>query len=220
MTRIWRENSLSIVTLSLFLLFWGAQSVSGYRVFNEEQQEHGDKSISYVRYLTSGHFLEATFENWESEFLQMGAYVVLTVSLRQKGSSESKPIDTPEPVDQDPREKGNDPRAPGPVRRGGLMLTLYEHSLSIAFFVLFVLSFGLHAIGGAHEFSAEQIAHGEPPVTTLAFLGTSQFWFESFQNWQSEFLAVAAIVLLSVYLRERGSPESKPVAAPHDETGE
>jgi hypothetical protein len=220
MKRIWRENSLSIVSLGLFLLFLGAQAVSGYRVFTEDQQQHGDEHVSFGRYLTTGHFVEATFENWESEFLQMGAYVLLTVSLRQKGSAESKSLDKPEPVDQDPREEADNPRAPGPVRRGGLSLKLYEHSLSLAFCALFLLSFVVHALGGAREFSAEQVAHGGQPVTTLTFLGTSRFWFESFQNWQSEFLAVASIVLLSVYLRERGSPESKPVAAPHDETGE
>jgi hypothetical protein len=103
MKRIWRENGLSIVMLALFLVFLIAQSLSGYRVFNEDQQEHGEDQISFARYLTSGHFMEATFENWESEFLQMGAYVLLTVSLRQKGSSESKSLSEPEPVDQDPR---------------------------------------------------------------------------------------------------------------------
>jgi hypothetical protein len=220
MRRIWRENSLSIVTLSLFLLFLVAQSISGFLVFQEEQQEHGEEQISYGRYLTTGHFVEATFENWESEFLQMGAYVLLTVWLRQKGSAESKSLDQPEAVDQDPREELGNPGAPGPVRRGGLILRLYEHSLSIAFFALFLISFALHAIGGAHEYSANQVAHGGQPVTTIGFLGSSQLWFESFQNWQSEFLAVAGIVLLSIFLRERGSPESKPVAAPHGETGE
>lgn len=107
MKRIWRENSLSIVTLGVFLLFLIAQSVSGYRVFQDDQQEHGEQPISYTRYLTSGHFIEATFENWESEFLQMGAYVLLTVALRQKGSAESKSLDQPEPVDHDPREEAD-----------------------------------------------------------------------------------------------------------------
>ena len=113
MRRIWREWSLTIVTLGMFLLFLTGQSISGYRVFLQDQQEHGEEPISFGRYLITGHFVEATFENWESEFLQMGAYVLLTVWLRQKGSAESKSLDQPEPVDQDPREEANNPRAPG-----------------------------------------------------------------------------------------------------------
>lgn len=99
------------------------------------------------------------------------------------------------------------------------MLKLYEHSLSIMFLLLFLMSVGLHAVGGSEEYSQEQQAHGQPPVSVLGFLATSRFWFESFQNWQSEFLAVAVLVGASVYLREKGSPESKPVAEPHYETG-
>jgi hypothetical protein len=146
----------------------------------------------------------------------MGAYVLLTVFLVQKGSAESKDPDEHDAVDDAP--DGSDPHAPWPVRRGGLWSKLYENSLVIAFSVLFLASFVVHAISGAHEFSAEQHAHGEPAVTTLEYLGTARFWFESFQNWQSEFLAVFAIVVLTIFLRQRGSPESKPVGAPHSAT--
>jgi hypothetical protein len=149
----------------------------------------------------------------------MGMYVVLTAFLVQKGSSESKPVGEPAPQDEDPREAANRPDAPWPVRRGGWVLTAYEHSLSALFFILFFLSIAGHAIGGAKAYSDQELAHGGQPVTTLQYLGTSQFWFESFQNWQSEFLAVAVIVWASVYLRQRGSAESKPVAEPHRETG-
>ncbi len=162
--------------------------------------------------------VEATFENWESEFLQMGMYVVLTAYLFQRGSSESKPVGEEAPQDADPRE-ANISNAPWPVRHGGFVLILDEHSLALLFFVLFALSTWLHAAGGAVEYSEEQVDHGAAPVSTMEYLGTSQFWFESFQNWQSEFLAVAVIVWASVYLRYRGSAESKPVAAPHRETG-
>ena len=176
-------------------------------------------AVTVLGYLGTGAFLEATFENWESEFLQMGMYVILTVFLFQKGSSESKPVGRDAPQDEDPRTRTLKAATPWPVRRGGWVLKLYEHSLSIMFLLLFLASFTLHAVGGAEEYSSEQASHGQPPVTVLEYLATSRFWFESFQNWQSEFLAVAVLVGASVYLREQGSPESKPVAEPHYETG-
>ena len=219
MNKIWRENGLSIVLWGLFLVFLVAQSLAGHRVEVEESREHGEPPPSYGEYLGSGGFVEATFENWESEFLQMAAYVVFTIGLRQKGSAESKKLDGKEKVDADPRRVRDKENAPWPVRRGGLVLTLYEHSLGIAFALLFLLSFVAHALGGAAVYSQEQLLHGGAPVSTLQYLATSRFWFESFQNWQSEFLAVGAIVVLSIFLRQRGSPESKPVAAPHAETG-
>ena len=175
--------------------------------------------MSLLGYLGTGDFVEVTFENWESEFLQMGMYVVLTAYLFQRGSSESKPIDEPAPQDADPRDHADDPDAPWPVKRGGWVLKAYENSLAALFFVFFLGSWLLHAAGGARAYSEEQVAHGGQPVTTSEYITTSQFWFESFQNWQSEFLAVAAIVGFSVYLRQRRSAESKPVAAPHAETG-
>jgi hypothetical protein len=187
-------------------------------VYSDDQVEHGHPATTLGEYLTSSHVVEATFENWESEFLQMGRCVVLTAYLFQRGSSESKPVDEEAPQDADPRQASS-PKAPWPVRQGGFVLILYERSLALLFFVLFALSFWLHAAGGAAEYSADQIDHQAAPVTTMQYLGTSQFWFESFQNWQSEFLAVAVIVWASVYLRYRGSAESKPVAEPHRATG-
>lgn len=193
--------------------------VSGWHVYNEEQVSHHSTEIGLLQYLRTGDFVEATFENWESEFLQMGMYVVLTAFLYQKGSSESKPTSRQAPQDADPRTKGSDPDAPWPVRRGGPVLWIYQNSLSIAFFVLFFASLALHALGGARAYSEEQRQHGESAVTVWQYFTTSQFWFESMQNWQSEFIAVAAIVVLSIVLRQRGSAESKPVADPHLDTG-
>jgi hypothetical protein len=201
---------------ALFLLF---MSLTGQREYNEDQTDHGQETVTYAEYVRSGNFVEAVFENWESEFLQMGGFVLLTVWLRQKGSPESKKVDGEEPVDEDPRSEMDRDDAPWLVRMGGVKLWLYERSLSIALFGLFFLSFALHAMGGAREYSAEQVAHGGQAVGTLDYVQTARFWFESFQNWQSEFLAVGALVVLSVYLRQRGSPESKPVAAPHALTG-
>ena len=219
MRRVFRDNGLSIVMFSLFLVFALGQSLAGQREYNQDQQEHGRPAAGYLAYLRTGHFVEAIFENWESEFLQMGAYVILTAFLYQRGSAESKDPDKHEAVDDDPKMARDAPDAPGPVHRGGLALSLYNQSLSLAFLLLFLLSFALHALGGAREYSNEQLAHGGQPVTALQYLATSRFWFESFQNWQSEFLSVAAIVVLSIFLRQHGSAESKPVASPHSETG-
>jgi hypothetical protein len=219
MGRFWRENGLSITMFVLFFIFLAGQSVTGLMEYNDEQQEHNQPTVSYGEYVTSGHFTETVFENWESEFLQMAAYVVLTIFLFQKGSSESKKLDEPEPVDEDPRQARDRENVPGPVRQGGWVLTIYENSLALAFVLLFLFSFALHAIGGAQLYSEEQMQHGNEAVSVVQYLGTARFWFESFQNWQSEFLSVGVLVVLSVFLRQRGSPESKPVAAPHAETG-
>jgi hypothetical protein len=158
-------------------------------------------------------------ENWESEFLQMFAYVLLTAFLFQKGSAESKNPDQPEAVDRDPRQSREKKDAPWPVRRGGIVLKIYENSLALALFLLFLISFMLHAIGGASEYSDQQIAHGAQAVTVFQYMGTAQFWFESLQNWQSEFFSIAILVVLSIFLRQKGSPESKPVDSPHSMTG-
>jgi hypothetical protein len=213
-----RDRGLLIANLALFLIFLIGMILTGARVYSDDQVEHGHPATTVGQYLRSGNVVEATFENWESEFLQMGMYVVLTAYLFQRGSSESKPVGKEAPQDADPRNSTS-PKAPWPVRRGGLVLIFYEHSLALLFFALFLLSIWLHAAGGAAEYSNDQIDHGAAPVTIMQYLGTSQFWFESFQNWQSEFLAVAVIVWASVYLRYRGSAESKPVADPHRETG-
>jgi hypothetical protein len=143
-----RKHGLSIALFGLFFLFQIGLSIVGQRQHNREQDNHGQPPLSYFEYLTSAGFLEATMENWESEFLQMFAYVLLTVSLFQKGSSESKKLDAQEAVDRDPRLSRNKRDAPWPVRKGGVILTLYENSLSLALFFLFVLSFLLHALGG------------------------------------------------------------------------
>ena len=218
MRRVLRDNGLSITMFALFLIFLVAQSIAGYKATNSDNEEHRQPRESYGEYLTSGAFVEATFENWESEFLQLGAYVLLTALLIQKGSPESKNPDSNE-SDEDPRTRRDDPEAPSPVRRGGLALSVYEHSLSIALFALFLVSFVLHALGGHAEFNQQQLEHGAAPVSLWSFVTSSQFWFQSMQNWQSEFLAVGTLAVLGIFLRQRGSPESKPVAAPHAQTG-
>ena len=216
---LWKNNSLSIVLAALFAASMVGQTMTGWFEHNADAGMHGDPAVGLSSYLASGHFWEATGENWESEFLQMAMFVVLTCFLRQKGSAESKRIDVVEDVDLDPRDFANAPEAPWPVRRGGWVLRLYENSLGLVFVVLFLISITLHATGGCAEFNEELRAHGRPPATLSQYVSSSRFWFESFQNWQSEFLAIASMVWLAVYLRQRWSPESKPVHAPHSETG-
>ena len=219
MKQMLRRNSLSIALFGLFLLFQIGLSVVGQRQYNQEQENHSQARVGYLEYISTGSFLEATMENWESEFLQMFAYVILTVFLFQQGSAESKKPDEPEPVDRDPRLSRNKKDAPWPVRKGGVILKLYENSLSLALLLLFIVSFVLHAVGGAREYSLQEIAHGGQAVTTVQYLGTAQFWFESLQNWQSEFFSIGIIVVLTIVLRQRGSPESKPVDSSHSMTG-
>jgi hypothetical protein len=219
MKRVLHNNGLSIVLFGLFLVFELGLSVVGQRQYNQERIDHRLAPLTYTDYLVSSAFVEATMENWESEFLQMFAYVVLTAFLFQKGSAESKPLNGHEAVDRDPRAGRLKPDAPWAVRRGGLTLKIYEHSLSLGLLSLFSIAFALHAISGARAHSIQEIAHGGHAVGAIEYLGTAQFWFESLQNWQSEFFSIGVMVVFSIVLRERGSPESKPVDAPHAMTG-
>jgi hypothetical protein len=214
-----RANALSLVTLGLFLGTVCGQVAFGLAAHNQELSERGLAPLSLGAYLASGHFMEALFENWESEFLQMGLFVWLSARLRQRGSAESKPLDEAFEGDEDPRQHRQDAGAPWPVRRGGWVLWLYERSLVLAFLSLFALSLTFHAIGGCVEENERRAEHGLPAQSVPEFMASSEFWFQSFQNWQSEFLAVFSIVTLTIFLRQRGSPQSKPVAAPHAETG-
>lgn len=221
MKKFLRNNSLSIVFVVMFLVTWLAgQTIAGLNVYNEEQRNHSEPESGLVAYLSTPHFFEATFENWESEFLQMFLFVVLTSFLFQKGSAESKDPDQKESVDEDPERLRGKQNAPWPVRKGGWALKLYQYSLGLTFLVLFLLTFWFHAVSGAQEYNEDQRQHGNnESATAMQYMTQSRFWFESFQNWQSEFLSVGAMVVLSIYLRHKGSPESKRVAAPHDETG-
>jgi hypothetical protein len=211
------NNSLSIAFLSLFVITIIAQMITGFWQYNNFLNEHHQNTIGILQYLISGHFIEATFENWESEFLQMALFVLFTVFLRQKGSSESKQLSGKEDVDKQPKKH---PNTPWPVRKGGIILSVYKHSLSLSLMLLFIFSFLLHWYGSNKDFNEQQILEGKSAETMITYISNSRFWFESFQNWQSEFLSVFAIIFLSIYLREIGSPQSKPVDAPHSETGE
>jgi len=217
MARLLRENGLSVVLLALFALAIVGQAIAGWGSYNEERRLRQEPAIALPAYLVSGEFVSSVFENWESEFLQMGVFVILTVYLRQKGSPESKSLEAA--GEGAPEAERDDPDAPWPVRKGGIVLWLYAHSLSAALFLLFAASMALHALGSAWKASEEAARHGHAPLSLLENLGNAEFWFESLQNWQSEFLAIAVLIVLGIFLRERGSPESKPVAAPHSTTG-
>lgn len=210
------RNSLSLVFIALFLVTLAAQALTGFYEHNQDLSDEHQQTLRFGVYLCSGHFISATFENFESEFLQMALYVMLTITLRQIGSAESKKLDEKEDVDRPPVPNNS---APWPVRKGGWILKLYAHSLSIAFILLFLISWSLHLYGSLKDYNVEQVAKGLPPVELTKYLTAPRFWFETFQNWQSEFLSVGAIVIFTIFLRQKGSPESKPVDAPNLQTG-
>lgn len=211
-----KYNGLSIAMLLFFVLTLVAQIITGFKTSNEDIKEQHGKPFTLSEYLLSGHFMEATFENWESEFLQMSAFIALSAFLFQKGSAESNDPDEK----KDPKEELTPKEdSPSPVKKGGFVLILYQYSLSITFFLLFIISFVLHFYGSLMNHNDNQILKGLPVTTGADYLKNAQFWFESFENWQSEFLSVFCMVVLSIFLRHKGSPESKPVNAPNSKTG-
>jgi hypothetical protein len=197
-----RDNGLTIVLAAATLITLVGMTMTGLSVYNDELARHHQPAVTLAAYL------------------KMSAYVVLTAFLFQRGSAESNDPDETAAQDEDPAEHAGDRNAPLPVRLGGIPRTLYSYSLGIALFALFLLSFGFHLYDSAVAEAVEAVNHGEPAPTIWQHAGSAQFWFESFQNWQSEFLSTAVLVVLSIFLRFRGSPESKPVAAPHTRTGE
>ncbi len=213
-----KRNALSITFLALMVLSLAGQIYTGWKDHNDFLLSYNQPVTGLAEYLASGHFLQATFENWESEFFQMALFVILTIYMKQEGSSESRPMEDP-PTDTEgeciPLKD-----SPWPVKKGGFALLLYKYSLSIVLTLLFLLSFGLHWYGSFLDYNEQQTLDGLPSTTAMAYLGYSKFWFESFQNWQSEFLSIFAIIFLSIYLRQAGSSQSKKVNAPHMETGE
>ena len=218
MKKLLYNNGLSIVFFSLFVITLVGQVYFGIQEHNKELIDAGSTPDSLSQYLTSGHFLQSTFENFESEFLQMGIFVWFTIFLRQKGSSESKSCDEPEEVDREPSPLRKD--APWAVKKGGIWLAVYKNSLSLALFFLFFISFILHIYGSMKDENLKNSLEGKPLIGYGEYLSSSRLWFESLQNWQSEFLSVLTIVVLSIFLRQKGSPQSKPVDAADGETGE
>lgn len=211
------NNGLTLTLYGLFLAMLVGMSIAGFYHQNEELAEHGWLLISYGEYIVSGEFAEAVFENWESEFLQMWALVVLTIYLHQKGAPDSKKLHHKEGSDSHSRAAMIDTFFRHRKRR--TIDFLYEHSLGLALLSIFIVSFVLHAVGGVGAYNDQALQHGQATVGIWQYIASAQFWFESLQNWQSEFLAVATLLVLSIFLRERGSPESKPIDAKHSQTG-
>jgi hypothetical protein len=213
------NNGLAIAMFSIFTLAIIGMSVAGWHASNNELADHNQPAESYISYLGSGDFVEGVFENWESEFLQMWALVVLTIFLRQKGSADSKPMRGKAP--EDTRSRYSIIQAGSWQKTGkAARHLLYSHSLGMALLALFIISFTLHALGGTAAYNQQAMQHGNETLSAIGFVMTPEFWYQSLQNWQSEFLAVGTLIVLSIKLRERGSPESKPVGKRYDhETG-
>ena len=216
-----RNQSLSLFFLVLFLTTLVGQSIAGQRAFNEDQLQHGSETVSYVRYVLSSDFGQAMLENWQSEYLQFMLFIMATVWLIQRGSNESK---RPEDVGREsdakqqvgPHAKRNSPRW---AKVGGWRTAIYSNSLLIVMSLVFFASWFGQSVTGLTEYNDEQREHGGSPVSWAVYLTRPVFWENTLQNWQSEFLAVGTMAVYTIYLRQRGSPESKPVGAPHDQTG-
>jgi hypothetical protein len=207
MKRFVRENSLSLFFLAIFVVALAAQSFAGWHAYNADQHNHGDAAISYWGYITSSSFGRAVLENWQSEYLQFTLYIMATIWFVQKGSSESKK----------PGEEGA--RVDTSSRFVGWRDRLYSNSLLILMVTIWLGSWIGQALTGWSSYNSEQLTHHQPTHDFLGYLGTAEFWEATLQNWQSEFLAVGSFAVFAIYLRQRGSPESKPVGAPDERTG-
>jgi hypothetical protein len=206
-----RDNGLTITLVAMFLFSALGMIWSGHAAYNEELREHGSAAIGLLSYLKSGDFLSALFENWESEFLQMSAYVMLTAMLFQRGSAESRDPDNPDRPDDE---------LPAAARRRNPILSwLYAYSLGITLALLFLISFAFHWWASLTAANEEALRHGGEVQSLGDYILDAQLWFESFQNWQSEFMSTAVLVVLSIFLRHKGSPESKPAGSANSETG-
>jgi hypothetical protein len=221
MRKFLREHSLSLFFLVIFLAALGGQAIAGHNLHNEEAAAHGGESISLFRYATSSDFGNSVMENWQSEYLQFTLFLLLTVWLLQRGSPESKELDRAGIETKREQDIGRyaDSDSPQWARVGGWRTALYSNSLLIVMTVIFLGSWFAQSVTGWTHFNSEQVDHGDPKVSWLSYIGSSTFWEGTLENWQSEFLAVGSFVVLAIYLRQRGSPESKPVGAPHDATG-
>lgn len=215
-----RDNSLSLAFTVLFVLCVVGQAVVGLALYNEQARGAGLSQVSLARYVTSSHFAVDLAENWQSEYLQFTLYILLTVWFVQRGSSESKkPADIGRESDEKQRVGAfARPDSPAWVRQGGWRTRVYSHSLVAVMLAVFVLSWATQAIAGRVADNETRIADAIAPQTLGQYVLSPDFWSRTLQNWQSEMLAIASMAVFAVYLRERGSPESKPVGAPHDET--
>jgi hypothetical protein len=220
--RVLHDNGLGIVFGVLFLLMLVGQAISGHAYFNDQQVSEGAEPVSLAHYLASSSFAVDVVENWQSEYLQFFLYIFATVWLVQRGSSESKHLDQAGPESEKDQHIGRYSEADSPrwARAGDWRTAVFSRSLGLVMGGIFLLSWGAQSVAGWAAYNAEQLGSRQDPVSWLAYLGEPDFWNRTTQNWQSEMLAVGSMAVLAVYLRQRGSPESKPVGAAHGETGE
>jgi hypothetical protein len=220
-SRFLRDNGLSVFFGVIFLLALAGQAIAGHIAYNADQIEHHEHAISLGRYLTSSSFGNAVMENWQSEFLQFSLYIAATIWLIQRGSPESKPpADAGQESDRKQRVGGWAGRgAPAPARAGGWRSALYGNSLLMVMVAIFLLSLFAQSVTGWNVYNDDELAHHSHAVSWWTYVGTADFWEAALQNWQSEFLAVGSMAVFAIYLRQRGSPESKPVGTPHESTG-
>ena len=227
MRRLVKNSSLSLFFLALLVLSLVFLAIVGHDLYNDDESTHAavngeaPQLISLGRYLFSSHFGHAVMENWQSEYLQFSLMILATVWFIQRGSTESKePSKAGAESDQD-QLLGEHARQNSPkwARTRGIRLWIYSNSLVLVMGLIFFLSWFAQSMTGWSEFNVEAADHGEATVSWLGYVGSSSFWFDTLQNWQSEFLAVGSMAVFSIWLRQRGSPESKPVGAPHTATG-
>jgi len=219
--RFVHENSLSIFFGVLFLATLLAQSFAGQHAFNADQLAHDATPVAWRDYVLSPEFGGAVLENWQSEFLQFTLFILATVWLVQKGSNESKRLDEAGLESDREQKVGPDApaNAPGPAKLArGFRRFAYENSLLLAMTTIFVLSWGGQSLNNWRAYNDDRREHGESSLRWSEYVVNADFWERSLENWQSEFLAVGTLAVFTIYLRQRGSPESKPVGAPHDET--
>ncbi len=216
-----KHNGLSVGFGLLFLATLVGQAISGHDSVNHDQLLHQGDPISLGHYVTSSLFWADVMENWQSEYLQFSLYIFATIYLVQKGSNESKELDRVGRESDEEQLLGEHATAdsPGWAKLGGLRTAIYSNSLLLVMTSIWVASWLAQSITGRITYNADQLDHQAAPLSWPAYLTTSDFWNRTLQNWQSEFLAVGSMVILSVYLRQRGSPESKPVGASHAATG-
>jgi hypothetical protein len=220
MRRFVKENSLSLFFLAIFLAAVAGEAIAGHELYNQEQSAHGGDPIGIWRYLVSSHFGNALMENWQSEYLQFLLYALATIWFVQRGSPESKPLDKAGLESDQEQRVGAHASSDSPswARAGGIRTAIYSNSLMIVMGTIFFASWFGQSVTGWTEFNSQQAQHGAHAVSWLSYVGSATFWESTLQNWQSEFLAVGSFVVLTIFLRQRGSPESKPVGASHDAT--
>ena len=216
-----RNHGLALFFLAIFLASLVGQAFAGQDAFNHSQIAHGGDPVSIGRYVTSSEYWVDVLENWQSEYLQFTLFIFATVWLVQKGSSESKALDNTGTETKAEQKIGEhaDARSPKWARVGGLRTRIYSNSLLIVMAAIWLTSWLGQSVTGRITYNAEQLDHREAALSWSRYVTTSDFWNRTLQNWQSEFLAVGSIAVLAIYLRQRGSPESKPVGTPHDATG-